>query len=250
MRSTYIPDALKVTVAREFSASKAEPMYSQLTQILASSIREGILPSQMRLPSEAELASQLRISPSVIKRSISCLAEEGLVVRDPGIGTRVLGSNVASGKPNTCDELPCTLTTSLTRSSHAEVLSVTDDIARVLGARDSCEAQLITSRLRDGNLTVAVLRSYLPVDVTVDIALVAQHGLHRALEFSRRRPVFGSEECRVRASTHDEATALELPRGHWVLAVERTMRAANGQVVEVARHTYNPERFLIRRTLN
>ncbi|WP_146077981.1 GntR family transcriptional regulator [Pseudoclavibacter sp. AY1F1] len=249
VRNTYVPDALKTAVAREFSASKAEPMYSQLTQILASSIRAGILPSYTRLPSEAELSNQLHISPSIIKRSISCLVDEGLVVRVPGVGTRVLGSQFTREKHGARDELHCTLTTPISRISRAERLPVADDIATVLGDGESRETLLITTQLRAGNLTVALMRSYLPIDASIDLDLVAQHGVHRALEFSLLRPVSGTEECRVRASTNDEAAALGIPPGHWVLTLERTMHATNGSVVEIANHAYHPEHFLIRRSL-
>ena len=54
-------------------------MYEKLYQILKKKIECGILPNGSRLPSRAELSSELGTSEKTVRRVVDMLAKEGLV---------------------------------------------------------------------------------------------------------------------------------------------------------------------------
>lgn len=65
------------------------PLYHQLRQFLRELILSGQLENGQQLPREEELARRLGISRVTVRLALAELAEEGLVVRQRGRGTRV-----------------------------------------------------------------------------------------------------------------------------------------------------------------
>ena len=85
------------------------PLYHQLRQYLREMIVSGQLHDGQQLPREEELAKRLGISRVTVRLALAELAEEGLVVRQRGRGTRV-----CSGPgQRRCSEVPPPLRTSL-----------------------------------------------------------------------------------------------------------------------------------------
>lgn len=65
------------------------PLYHQLRQFLREQIVSGELADGQQLPREEELAKRLGISRVTVRLALAELAEEGLLVRQRGRGTRV-----------------------------------------------------------------------------------------------------------------------------------------------------------------
>ncbi|HYF95296.1 MAG TPA: GntR family transcriptional regulator [Symbiobacteriaceae bacterium] len=65
------------------------PLYTQIKQHLEEEIRSGRLRPGERIPSEAELAQQFKVSRITSKQALVLLAREGLVFRIPGKGSYV-----------------------------------------------------------------------------------------------------------------------------------------------------------------
>ncbi|WP_083926907.1 GntR family transcriptional regulator [Nocardiopsis valliformis] len=63
-----------------------EPKYVQLAAVLAARIKRGDYPGDTRLPSVAELQDEFRISRGTAQRSMTVLAEHGLVRVSNGKG--------------------------------------------------------------------------------------------------------------------------------------------------------------------
>ncbi len=74
------------------------PAYAQLANILRRSISQGEYPPGGRLPAEATLAKEHRVSTMTARQAVSVLEEEGLVSRAQGKGTyvRKIGVSVSS----------------------------------------------------------------------------------------------------------------------------------------------------------
>jgi DNA-binding transcriptional MocR family regulator len=64
----------------------AGPMHQRLASILGSLLLDGRLPVQARLPSQRNLAAQLRVSRGTVAGAYSRLREEGLLVSRAGAG--------------------------------------------------------------------------------------------------------------------------------------------------------------------
>ena len=65
------------------------PLYHQVADRIRAGIASGEYPLDSRLPTENELAGQLRVSRPTVRQALELLAREGLVLRVKGSGTFV-----------------------------------------------------------------------------------------------------------------------------------------------------------------
>ncbi len=67
------------------------PLYYQLKNILKPKILSNELKGNRRLPSEAELCAEYNVSRATVRQALSELMKDGLIYRDRGKGTFVVG---------------------------------------------------------------------------------------------------------------------------------------------------------------
>src|SRR6185436_20072382 len=67
------------------------PLYYQIAKRLREAIGSGELSAGTRVENEQTLVQQLGISRPTIRRALQELVDEGLLVRQRGIGTQVVG---------------------------------------------------------------------------------------------------------------------------------------------------------------
>ncbi|WP_269792549.1 GntR family transcriptional regulator [Stenotrophomonas sp. Iso1] len=70
------------------------PLYHQLQGFLRTLIERGEIGDGEQLPREEELARRLRISRVTVRQALQVLADDGLLIRQRGRGTRVIGGKV------------------------------------------------------------------------------------------------------------------------------------------------------------
>jgi len=68
-------------------ARETEPAYAQLARQLREAVEAGRYSDGTRLPTEAELAEQHRVSRQTVRRAFQDLVADGIVYRVPGRGT-------------------------------------------------------------------------------------------------------------------------------------------------------------------
>ncbi|MDR5845203.1 MULTISPECIES: GntR family transcriptional regulator [unclassified Caballeronia] len=66
-----------------------QPRYMQLAQTLVNEIEDGRYPVGSTIPTEFELCEQFGASRSTVREAVKQLAQLGMVVRQPGVGTTV-----------------------------------------------------------------------------------------------------------------------------------------------------------------
>lgn len=69
------------------------PRYVQLAEILAREIREGLHPVGSLLPPEPQLCQRFGVSRHTVREAVRLLCDQGLVLRQQGVGTRVLAQD-------------------------------------------------------------------------------------------------------------------------------------------------------------
>ncbi len=79
------------TLADRLRPRGASPLHSQLESGLRQLIYSGEVPTGSALPGELELAAELGLSRHTIRHALSALTNEGLLRRERGRGTRVVG---------------------------------------------------------------------------------------------------------------------------------------------------------------
>ena len=83
------PDDQILELTASIDRDSYEPAYSQLANILRSSMAAGILRPGDQLPSEAQLCERYGVSPMTVRRAINTLVEQGVVSAEQGRGTFV-----------------------------------------------------------------------------------------------------------------------------------------------------------------
>lgn len=86
-RHSLLSEPIRGTVA--LNRSSKVPLYFQLTEILRTRIWSGELAPGTLLPGEKDLLARFAVSRITVRRALSDLAHEGLVIRRPGRGTFV-----------------------------------------------------------------------------------------------------------------------------------------------------------------
>lgn len=76
-------------VTSELERNSVLPLHEQLRNTLSLEIAAGAFGDQGRLPSEAELCERFGVSRISVRRAISDLVDQGLLVRRQGVGTFV-----------------------------------------------------------------------------------------------------------------------------------------------------------------
>lgn len=66
-----------------------EPRYLQLADILRDSIHTGDIPPGGKLPSEPDLVERYGLGRTTVRAALAVLRNEGLVISQRGVGTRV-----------------------------------------------------------------------------------------------------------------------------------------------------------------
>lgn len=72
------------------------PLYKQLKDTLASDIRNAKYPRGSRMLSEQELEEKYNVSRITVRRAMSELCEEGLLIKKQGKGTFVTGNEISA----------------------------------------------------------------------------------------------------------------------------------------------------------
>ncbi|MDN3311605.1 winged helix-turn-helix domain-containing protein [Microbacterium oryzae] len=85
------PHALPDDVFDELDGSSSVPLHAQVTEVLRREVRRGALPHGALMESERSLTERFGLGTWVVQRAMGELVASGVVVRQPGIGTRVIG---------------------------------------------------------------------------------------------------------------------------------------------------------------
>ncbi|HVU12226.1 MAG TPA: GntR family transcriptional regulator [Phototrophicaceae bacterium] len=117
-----------------------EALYAQLAAAYKTRILNGSLSAGTRLPSEAELAREHRISRGTVRQAMAILVREGMLERVPGRGTFVREVPVFSGEVDArrAEDRRIGLLLSLRRSElDLDILMGVEDAAKARGYRVS-----------------------------------------------------------------------------------------------------------------
>lgn len=74
---------------KESTSEFEEPTYLRIAKTLADRVTSGIYPAGSRLPSGAQLCAEFGVSPMTVRRALSWLQNQGLVIGEKGRGTYV-----------------------------------------------------------------------------------------------------------------------------------------------------------------
>lgn len=218
---------------RRLRADRARQLADLLRrQLLSGDFAEGVLPH------ESALAADYGASRNTVREALDLLRAEGLVERQPGVGTVV----VARKYPHGLDRL-MGLAETLREHGHVtnEVRTMGPapapaPVAARLGLAPGTDVLYIERLRRLNGLPLSLDLTYIPLDIGAELlgADLENTDVFRLLEAVTGHRLGHAEITleAVSADTHS-AAVLEAPRGAAVLMLERLTHLADGRPVDL-----------------
>jgi GntR family transcriptional regulator len=233
------------------SRASAIPLHLQIRRRIQEDIASGLLAPGARLPTEQAYADQLGVSIAPVRQALLDLADAGLVVRQKGKGTFVLGARVEEEI-----DLLTSFTDSLRRRGVPVRIQVLEcarvtapaGVAGSLGLRSDALVVHLRRLAWIGDDPAALLDAWLPAKSFGRLADLTDFETGRSLyatleaEFDVRLGLARSR-LEVGRSTEEEARLLGLAEGSPLLRVTSVTEDVVGRLVEIAWVTYRADRF-------
>lgn len=240
---------------------KGEPgrfLYRELAAEFRAQIQAGDLEPGTLLPSETALMEERGLARSTVRQAYDLLKAEGLAVSRQGKGVYVLDPKkiVRNAQKRLSREVweegRSIWSVDLEDREPDVDVEVTADmeapdyVAAVLGVERVCRRRRVFSL--DGH-TLQLATSYLSADLAaesgIDQVNTGPGGSYARLAEVGRRPVEATERVRGRVAMSDEAEALDLGAGTSIILIERTVKDAEGAVVELNEMTLDATKYIL-----
>ncbi|MER5254526.1 MULTISPECIES: GntR family transcriptional regulator [unclassified Streptomyces] len=209
----------------------------QLADLLRHQVRTGGFPSGV-LPLEGTLGSDYHVSRNTVRQALDLLRTEGLLERQPGVGTVVVAEKYPHGL-NRLQGLAETL------HEHGDVTNevrtvgpvpAPAPVARRLGLVEHTDVLYIERLRRLNGLPLSLDLTYVPMDIGSGLigCDLENTDVFRLLETLTGQSL-GTAEITLEAVNADvhSAAVLEAPRGVAVLMLERLTSLADGRPVDL-----------------
>jgi GntR family transcriptional regulator len=227
------------------------PLYFQIAENLKQAIESGAIGPGERLDNEVQLSERLSVSRPTVRQAIQRLTQEGLVVRQRGVGTVVVNRRIQRrlALSSLYEDLKASGREPATSVLAVRSVSADEETAAALGVEPGQDVMLI-ERLREADgRPLAVMRNYLPADLLprMDVkSVLSRHGLYETLRQQGVQFHSAEEVIGARKATAAEAALLQAPRGSTVLTMARVAIDPAGRAIEYGVHAYLAERYSFR----
>jgi GntR family transcriptional regulator len=227
-----------------------QPRYIQLAQTLIAEIESGQYPVGALIPTEFELCDQFGASRFTVREAVKRLVQLGMVARQPGVGTRVLGPRQETGYTQVIEGL--TDLHRYTAETRLEILKrdvveVSGDLAKRLGAKPG-EAWLLLEALRRTATEAPLALSSIYIHPAFRGVEIGSGDDHTPI-YTRIEQQFGEQIVEVTQQLEGmaidtrSAQLLGVKRGSPALRVTRAYRNRRGEIVELAINTHPADRY-------
>jgi DNA-binding GntR family transcriptional regulator len=236
-------DELRMSVGERANPG---PLYAQIAARLQELIESGRLPVGSRIENEVTLAERLGISRPTMRRALQDLVDRGLLMRKPGVGTRVVVPSVRRPVELTSlyDDLFKSRRQPRTEVLSLEVIPASDTIASALRIPPRTAVTSVQRLRYASGEPLALMNNVIPVHV---IALsrpeLARRGLYELLRDASALPTAATEVIGARIATAQECDTLAMKRGSAVLTMTRTAWDASDGGIEYGSHIYRADRY-------
>lgn len=228
------------------------PIYYQVARQLEQSIEAGELTPGMRLANEMDLSHDLKLSRPTVRKAMEYLVDKGLVVRQRGVGTRVVSPKVRRSLELTSlfDDLEAGGQRPTTRVLSNTIEDAPAEVAEALAIPMGSQVLTIV-RLRSAlDQPIARMTNYLPADrLAVTTDALEEHGLYQLLRLAGVQLHSATQVIGARNANAAEAQLLGGRKGAALLMMQRTAYDNHGVGVEYGSHIYAAARYSFQMSL-
>lgn len=230
------------------------PLHERVREKLAADVTSGMYRRGARLPSERELCVTLGVSRVTLRRAVTSLAADGLLVSSHGRGWFVAVEPLSEPANVLMSFSAMARTQGLTASARVlrqEMRTSTIDEAHDLKIAPGAEIfDLMRLRLLD-DIPVAIDRSRIPRSVAPALSDedFSSGSLYAAFERATIHPHRADYTVEAVPAHSDQAQLLELDAGQSLLRTRQITYDSTGRVIELGGITYRGDRYRFRATL-
>jgi DNA-binding GntR family transcriptional regulator len=225
--------------------------YGEIYGALAAGIRSGRYPVGGRLPTEAELCTAYGVSRHTVREAIRRLTDQGLIARQPGVGSIVLRRSRQGGFTQRISALQDLL--AYVKTAQLEILEARDvrvsaTEARLLkcGRGEAWHRLLALKHLRGARQPVAYVLAYVHADHPALRDVLNRRGvdLHEFIEDRIGEPIVTVEQhFSAKPLLGREAAALGVKPGYAGFVIARRYLTRRGDAVLVTSTTFPHHRM-------
>ena len=225
-----------------------QPQYRRIEQALRGRIA-GLRPGQ-RLPSDAELCHEFGVSRMTARNAMDRLAEEGLVVRQPG-----RGSFVAEPPAHRRANRLMTFTQEMRRRGLAPSSRLLVRVIRPSTAEEAARLGLVPRepvvhlrRLRCADDVPIASESTILIRATAEAVMTAdleRGSLHETLARAGYVLKRGTGTIEAAAATAEDARTLGIRTGDPLLVERRVIEDVHGHRIEATESRYSADRYAL-----
>jgi len=238
------------TIAQEYrhlarSAPSSEPhAYARLRRAIQASIQSGTLAPGHALPSERELCRQLALSRVTVRKAISGLVEDGVLIQRHGAGTFVAERIVKSFSKLTgfTDDLRARGLKPRVEFLERGSGEVTPEEAMALNLSPGARV-IRLRRLRFADDKPLALEHTVVPQALLPNPRSIKLSLYDALDAIGCRPTRALQRLRAVALDDEQARLLGLPAGSPALSIERRAFLDDGRIVEFTTSLYRGDAY-------
>jgi GntR family transcriptional regulator len=227
------------------------PLYFQFQKLIRGAIETGVLSSEQALPSERDLCDDYGISRITVRRAISELVEDGMLVRRQGAGTFV-----AKARPAEVNRVEKSFShlTSFSEDMAARGLQPSSTwLGRSAGSVTPAEALSLAlspgtpvyrfQRLRLADERPMALEYSTIAGYCLPSITAVEDSLYTALDAAGHRPTRALQRLCATAFEAKEANLLQVDPGHAGLLIERRSFLKDGRPAELTVSYYRGDAY-------
>lgn len=232
------------------------PLYHQIYLILRQRIADGDFGPDGMLPSEQELGAFHGVSRITARRALDELANDGLVVRERGRGTRVVPGRtevrISGTGTGPFDPLLAMGGTTEVAVKECDYVPADADIATTLGLAPGSPVQRAVRVRSIGGDPFSHLTTHVPEDIarSFDVEDLARTPLLTLLQRAGVTPVDAEQAVSATLADTVVADRLGVDVGAPLLRIRRVVRDDRGRAIELLVALYRSDLYRLTMTLS
>ncbi len=240
-------DATDIDQSELFSATSWQqrsggPRYLQLYRHIQAAIKDGRLAVTTSLPAERELASLTGLSRVTVRKAMSQLVADGLVVQRRGSGSFVAPQmkrmeQSLSALTSFTEDMQRRGKTSSSETLSCGIYLPSPEEIVALGLTSDVQVSRITRLRRADGVPLAIETSTLSTEFVPDPNRI-ETSLYEELSQEGIRPSRAIQRISACNLSEDQAALLEVSEGDAALLIDRTAYLSSGRAIELTSGVY------------
>ena len=227
--------------------AKDSPLYIKLADELRMQIQTNLLKENEKLPTEQELCQKYGVSRITVRKALSILTDEEMLIKKQGKGTYVTGKrmlrslNSAMGFSQSCERIGVKPGA---RFLLAELAAALPQDVKYLHLKDTDDKVLRIRRVRlCDDEPVMIEELHFPRAYSFLLAEDLTQSIHAILEYHGVLLKHGFKQISISYATREDAKVLNIAENDALLYVQDTCQDASGTPVYYGKSVINANKY-------